>query len=221
MRSIVEEDPDVCYINSGDLDNTGHFTGGSWNGGEWDTRGTAGAADDESIFSPWMRRDDCLDICREMDLLFAQFIQLLEERGVYDNSIIVVLSDHGMENMKDYRNGYEVLDLRQILRARGLLHYEDYYEGGGTEINFIWCDDPARLQTIEEILEGYTVDDPELGPVQPLIVINREETISGVDYGELGHVRPMELYSEFWAGHPDEPGGHIWPRPLHLPEVQL
>jgi len=211
VRSIEEEDPDICYINVADLDNTGHFTGGSWNVSEWDTRGTAGAADDVSMFSPWMRRDECLDICREVDGLFAEFVQLLKDRGVYDNSIIVFLSDHGMENVKDYRNGYEVLDLRLILRDRGLLHLEDYYEGGGTEINFVWCDDPARLQAIEEILEGYTVDDPELGPVQPLMVINREESISEVDYGELGHVRPMELYSEFWANHPDEPGGHIWP----------
>jgi Type I phosphodiesterase / nucleotide pyrophosphatase len=211
MRSIIEEDPDVCYVNAADLDNTGHFTGSSWTTDEWDTKGTAGAVDDVSMFSPWMRRDDCLDITREVDLLFAQFIQLLKERGVYDNSIIVVLSDHGMENMKDYRNGYEVLDLRRILRERGLLLNEDYYEGGGTEINFIWCDDSAKLQAIEEILEGYTVDDPVLGAVQPLIVINREETISGVDYDELGHVRPMELYSEFWVDHPDEPDGHLWP----------
>jgi hypothetical protein len=211
MRSIVEEDPDVCYINAADLDNTGHFTGSSWTDGEWDTKSTPGAADDESMFSPWMRRDDCLDICREVDVLFAEFIQLLKDRGVYDNSVIVVLSDHGMENLKDYRNGYEVLDLRLILRDQGLIYNEDYHEGGGTEINFIWCDDDARLQAIEEILEGYSVDDPELGPVQPLIVINREEMVTGVDYGTLGHVRPMELYSEYWAAHPDEPNGHLWP----------
>jgi arylsulfatase A-like enzyme len=215
LRSIAEEDPDVCYINAADLDNTGHFTGGSWTRDEWDTRGTASAADDVSRYSPWMRRDECLDICREVDALFAEFIRTLKERGVYDNSVIVLLSDHGMENVKDSRNGYEVLDLRQILRAHGLLLNEDYHEGGGTEINQIWCDDPAKLQAIEDILEGYTVNDPELGPVQPLIVINRQEAMTGVDFGELGHVRPMELYSEYWAeyraAHPDESGGHLWP----------
>jgi len=210
-RSILEEDPDVCYVNAADLDNTGHFTGGSWTDDEWDTKGTPSAADDESMFSPWMRRDDCLDICREVDVLFADFLQLLKDRGVYDNSIIVVLSDHGMENMKDEKSGYEVLDLREILRQQGLVHYEDYFEGGGTEINFIWCSDPSKCAAVEEILEGYTVDDPELGPVQPLIVINREEMVTGVDYGDLGHVRPMELYSEYWATHPDEPDGHLWP----------
>ncbi len=211
MRSIVEEDPDVCYINAADLDNTGHFTGSSWTDDEWDTKSTPSAVDDVSAFSPWMRRDECLDICREVDVLFAEFIQLLKDRGVYDNSVVVVLSDHGMENMKDEKSGYEVLDLRDILRRQGLVHYEDYIEGGGTEINFIWCDDAAKLQAIEEILEGYTVDDPELGPVQPLTVINREEMLSGVDYGDLGHVRPMELYSEYWVAHPDEPDGHLWP----------
>ncbi len=211
LRSIVEEDPDVCYINAADLDNTGHFTGSSWTDDEWDTKGTPGAIDDESGLSPWMRRDDCLDICRDVDVLFAEFVQLLKDRGVYDNSVIVLLSDHGMENMKDQSKGYEVLDLRRILRQEGLLHHEDYHEGGGTEINFIWCEDTCKLQAIEEILEGYTVDDPELGPVQPLMVINREEAVAGVDYGDMGHVRPMELYSEFWANHPDEPDGHLWP----------
>lgn len=215
LRSIAEEDPDVCYINAADLDNTGHFTGSSWESGEWDGRGTPGATDDVSRYSPWMRRDECLDICREVDELFAEFIRTLKERGVYDNSIVVLLSDHGMENVKDAKNGYEVLDLRLILRAHGLLLNEDYHEGGGTEINQIWCDDPAKLQAIEEILEGYTVNDPQLGPVQPLMVINRDEAKAGVDYGELGRVRPGELYSEFWAeywpAHPDGQQGQLWP----------
>lgn len=211
FRSILEEDPDVCYINAADLDNTGHFTGGSWNPGEWDTKGTPGAWDDESMFSPWMRRDECLDICREVDVLFQDFADLLKARGVYDNSIIVILSDHGMENMKDQANGYEVLDLRRILRAEGLLHHEDYQEAGGTEINFIWCDDEAKLGAIEDILESYTVEDPVLGPVQPLMVINRGEMESGADYGEFGRVRPGELYSEYWITHPHEPDGHLWP----------
>ena len=210
-RSIIEEDPDVVYVNAADLDNTGHFTGSSWDSGEWDTAGTPGAVDDVSRYSPWMRRDECLDICRELDGLFAEFIQMLKDRGVYDNSIVVVLSDHGMENMKDQKSGYQVLDLRKILRQQGLVLYEDYYEGGGTEINFIWCDDPAKCAAIEAVLEGYTVNDPQLGPVKPLTVINREEMKSGVDYGSLGHVRPGELYSEFWVTHPKEPDGHLWP----------
>jgi len=220
FRSIIEEDPDVCYINVADLDNTGHMTGGSWNLDEWDTKDTPAAWDDESKYSPWMRRDECLDIAREADVLFADFIDLLKEKGVYDNSIIVVLSDHGMENLKDQASGYEVLDLRRILRAEGLVHYEDFLEAGGTEINFIWCEDEARLAAIEDILENHTVDDPELGPVQPLLVINRQEMMDGITEEEIqakygvdveGRVRPMELYSEYWVNHPDEPDGQMWP----------
>ncbi|WP_287154938.1 alkaline phosphatase family protein [Candidatus Solincola tengchongensis] len=211
LRSIEEEDPDVCYINIADLDNTGHFTGSSWDTGEWDEKGTPGAADDESRYSPWMRRDECLDILREADLLFADFLRTLKERGVYDNSVIVFLSDHGMENMKDRARGYQVLDLRLILRSHGLVLNEDYREGGGTEINFIWCPDPERLRNIEEILENFTVEDPERGPVKPLVVVNREEMLNGVDLGLWGKIRPRELYSEFWINHPDLPEGHLWP----------
>lgn len=211
LRSIAEEDPDVCYINIADLDNTGHFTGCSWDKGEWDERGTPGAADDESRYTPWARRDECLDILREADLLFGEFLRTLKERGVYENSIIVFLSDHGMENMKDQARGYPVLDLRSILRSQGLVLNEDYREGGGTEINFIWCPDPEKLRAIEEILEDYTVDDPVLGTVRPLVVVNRKEMLTGVDLGPLGRIRPRELYSEFWIDHPDLPGGHLWP----------
>ena len=211
LRSIAEEDPDVCYVNIADLDNTGHFTGSSWDSGEWDEKGTSDAADDESRYSPWMRREECLDILREADLLFGEFLRTLKERGVYDNSIIVFLSDHGMENMKDRARGYQVLDLRQILRSHGLILNEDYYEGGGTQINFIWCNDPAKLRGIENILENHTVNDPELGPVKPLVVVNREEMRQGVDLGPLGRIRPGELYSEFWVNNPDLPDGHRWP----------
>ena len=104
-----------------------------------------------------------------------------------------------------------MLDLRQILRSHGLILKEDYFEGGGTEINLIWCEDPDKLRDIENILENHTVNDPELGPVKPLVVVNREEMRSGVDLGPQGKIRPKELYSEFWITHPDEPDGHRWP----------
>ncbi len=211
LRSVEEEDPDVCYVNIADLDNTGHFTGTSRETGEWDPKGTPGAADDESRYSPWMRRDECLDILREADLLFGEFIRTLKERGVYENSVIVFLSDHGMENMKDQARGYEVLDLRRILRSHGFVLNEDYREGGGTEINMIWCPDPEKRLEIERVLEAYTVNDPELGPVRPLVVVNREEMINGVDLGPLGRIRPRELYSEFWIANPGLPDGHLWP----------
>jgi hypothetical protein len=209
-RSITEEDPDVSYINMADLDNTGHFTGASWNLDEWDTRGTAGVTDDRSKFSPWMRRDECLDIAREVDILFGRFIQTLKDRGVYDNSIVVMLSDHSMENMKDMRKGYEVLDLRTILAAGGYVYNEDYREAGGAG-SVVWCTDPGEVSRIEQVLEEYTVNDPELGPVRPLTVVNRSEMMSGVDYGAFGKVLPKELYSEYWIANPGKPDGHLWP----------
>ena len=211
FSSIVEEDPDVSYVNIGDLDNTGHFTGASWPQDEWTTSNSSDLSKDENKYSPYMRREECLDICREADVLFGDFVKLLKERGVYNNSTIVFLSDHGMENMKDPKKGYELIDLRKILREHGLIYKEDYFESGGTEINFIWCKDPKKLAAIDKILEEYTVDDKELGKVKPLTVINRQEMKDGKDFGKAGRVRPMELYSQYWINHPNEPNGQKWP----------
>ncbi len=207
LHSLIEEDPDISYINIADLDNTGHFTGSSWTQDEWDTKGTPGAADDESRFSPWTRRDECLDILREADLLFGRFIETLKQRGVYDSSIIVFLSDHGMENLKDLAKGYELIDIREILRAHGILYGEDYHENGGAGTS-IWIHNKAKARAIEEILENYEINDPDLGNIRPMVVINREEMKNGVDLGPLGSIRPMELYSLFWIENPQE--GQIW-----------
>jgi hypothetical protein len=212
FRSVEEEDPDVSYVNIGDLDNTGHFTGSSWDPSEFGRGNGPSPAYDKDKYSPDMRRDDALDICREADRLFGEFVDRLKERGVYENSTIVFLSDHGMENMKDPKSGYKVLDLRDILRDNGLIRHEDYEEVGGTELNNIWAKDPAVLAKIQKIFEEYTVKDPELGKVKPLNVVNREEAKNGKDFGKYGKVRPGELYSEYWVNHPDSSeGGQIWP----------
>lgn len=210
-RSLVEEDPDVSYINIGDLDNTGHFTGASWDLGEWKSSGRPDVSWDESKYSPLVRRDEMLDIAREADLLFGRFVDLLKQRGVYDNSIIAFLSDHGMENFKDPKDNFEMIDLREILREKGLLHREDYQEFGGTEINLVWCKDPAKLSIIEQALRDYTVDDPELGTVHPLTIVNRREMKEGADYGAHGRIRPGELYSEYWIDNYEGSEGQMWP----------
>jgi hypothetical protein len=203
-RSVIERDPDVAYVNLGDLDNTGHFTGASWDPSEF-----AGQKNGESKYTQFARRDDALDICREADLLFGKYIALLKSRGVYDNSVIVMLSDHGMENLKTPERGYEALDLREILRSKGYVYREDYFEAGGAELNFIWSSDEKKTADIERILEGYTVHDKELGDVHPLMVVDRREQKEGVDYGKFGRVRPGELYSQYWIDHPGQ--GNDWP----------
>jgi Type I phosphodiesterase / nucleotide pyrophosphatase/NPCBM-associated, NEW3 domain of alpha-galactosidase len=204
FRSIEEEDPDISYINAADLDNTGHFTGSSWDPSEFDSSS-------QSKYSPLMKRADALAICRKVDRYFGEFIDLLKARGVYDNSIIVVLSDHGMENLKDQSKGYQVIDLRNILRQHGFVHWEDYHEAGGTEINLLWCEDKTKLAAIKNILDNFTISDPELGSVKPLTVVDRKEMLKGKSFGVHGRVRPRELYSEYWINHPDEPAGHLWP----------
>ena len=212
FRSIDEQDPDVSYINIGDLDNTGHFTGASWDPAEYTKGSGPSPAYDKDKYSPDMRRKEALDICREADILFGEFVAKLKARGVYDNSTIVFLSDHGMENMKDPKSGYEVIDLRDVMRQAGMLRHEDYEEAGGTELNMMWAKSPDKLAKIQKTLEEFTIDDPQLGKVHPLTVVNRQEAKDGKDFGKFGKVRPGELYSEYWINNPDSSAkGQIWP----------
>ncbi len=211
FRTIKEQDPDVAYINIGDLDNTGHFTGAGYPRDEW-KKGKNSPADDQNIYSPWLRREDTIDIAREADTLFGEFVGLLKARGVYDNSVIVFLSDHGMENMKDPKKGYQVIDLRAILRDNGFLRHEDYEETGGTEINVLWSKNPSKTAAMKKALADYTVSDPKLGKVKPLTVLDRDQMKNGADFGKAGHVRPGEIWSEYWAAHPNEgDNGEQWP----------
>ena len=105
--------------------------------------------------------------------------------------------------------------------GEGLLRQEDYNEVGGTEINLIWCDDPEKLAAIQKILEDYTVDDPELGKVKPLTVVNRQEMEERQGLRGGGKVRPRELYSEYWINNPDDSERRDLARPVHLPALQL
>lgn len=212
-RSVIEEDPDVAYLNLADLDNTGHFTGASstMTFDEWKSTGTGKADDDYNKFSPWMRREESLDIIREVDVLFADFVNLLKDRGVYDNCVIVFLSDHGMDNLKDPKRGYEFLDIRKILRENGFVYREDYFEFGVAEMNCVWCGDKDKLARIQRILADYTVDDKELGKVKPLILVNQQQMKDGLDLGKEGKIRPGELYSEYWITHTDIKDGTVWP----------
>jgi hypothetical protein len=116
-----------------------------------------------------------------------------------------------MNNMKDPKKGWDFINLREILRANGFVRREDYQESGGTELNFIWSMDDEKLPDMEKVLREFTVEDKDLGEVQPLIVVNREQMKEGMDWGEEGVIRPGELYSEYWISHPGEEHGQAWP----------
>jgi predicted AlkP superfamily pyrophosphatase or phosphodiesterase len=213
MSLLNEEDPDVTYCNLGELDETGHLIGSAEDPSEWNTRGTAAARDDESSISGYALRDDAIDVCRQADTIFGDFINTLKKRGVYDSSIVVMLADHGMHNYKRPEKGYEVLDNRGLLRKNGFVMGTDYdYDVGAMDYDLVYSRDKKNLPAIERVLEEYTVKDPVAGNLHPMVVFNREEMKSGKDVNSGISVNPGEFYSAYWVGR-DSEGADVmkWP----------
>lgn len=213
MRLIEEEDPDVTYTNLGELDETGHLIGSAEDQSEWDTKGTKQGRDDDSSISNYALRDDAIDVARQADIIFGQFIDTLKARGVYDTSVIVMLSDHGMHNYKRPEKGYKVLDNRELLRSNGYVMGTDYdVDVGLMDYDLVYSRDKSNLPAIESVLEDYTVDDPVKGKIHPMVVYNRTEMKSGKDARTGMQVLPREFYSDYWVGQDAEGADTMkWP----------
>lgn len=199
-RIIEEEDPDIVYTNLGALDDAAHMLGSADDPDEWRKEGGGEIWEQVSPYNRYAFRNKVLNIAREADRLFGEFMELLKDRGTYESSIIVFLSDHGMENFKRSEEGYQVLDNRVLLRNHGFVMARDYdnLQGMGA-FDFLFSRDKGNLPAIEEILESYQVDDPEMGKIHPMIVFNREEMESGIDNKTETSVNPGEFFSEYWA----------------------
>ncbi|MHB8895937.1 MAG: alkaline phosphatase family protein [Candidatus Geothermincolia bacterium] len=197
---IGQEDPDVTYTNLGELDETGHLVGSAEDPTEWDTKGTSMGRDDTSSINNYAIRDDAIDVARQADIIFGQFVDTLKSRGVYDSSIIVMMSDHGMHNYKRPEKGYKVLDNRELLRGKGFVMGTDYdYHVGAMDYDLVYSRNKANLPAMEQVLEEYTLDDPVDGTVHPMVVFNREEMKTGVDARTGITVNPGEFYSSYWT----------------------
>jgi len=218
LDMIREEDPDVVYVNLAELDDVQHLIGCSAFPEKWDDGLLPALTDDRHVYNPTARRNSSIETLREADAHFGRLTALLEERGAYDESIVVLLADHGQHNYKHAKKGYKMLDIRKELRQRGILMGEDYeFTVSLVDYSIIYAPDPDACARIERELESLEVDDTDLGPVRPLVVLNRSEMRSGVEETDperrgTRYALPGELYSEYYT-RPAAPGSRRqrWP----------
>jgi hypothetical protein len=146
-------------------------------------------------------------------------VAFLKARGTYDDSYIVVESDHNMET-----TSFIGPPLHKILPASGYSKKKDYYVFTGSQLGMLFLrrDDPIMLAKLEKTLEDYRWKSPITGETEcPLIVLDREEMRTGIDKATGDRVTPpMELYSEYYIEHP-KPGGLRWPDLFIFPKEHL
>lgn len=194
IEIIKNEDPDFLYVLFADTDVAGHAYGDAYDGA--------------TEINPQANPEAMLDVIENItDRAIGMFIDFLKERGAYEDSIIVVTSDHSMDTVYPeiqtlYENEvllgfiHRAVNVREILEINGIIMGEDYEFcfGGGYGASIYGFKDNETIQQAKLILENYTC-----------IFTNTTGGISVYDENPIWVVLDMEgmsqyrLYNEFVA----------------------
>ncbi len=206
------EDPDMLYILLGGVDAAGHNFGAAFDLDEWESRGDPdNLARDVSKVNRRANRLGIIETVRTADEQLGRFLDFLKERGAYEDSYIIVESDHNMET-----NFFKGPRVGKILKGTGYSPRKDYFFFTATQIGMLFVrpggGDEYMVPAMERALEEYRMKNPLTGQVEsPMVVINRDEMKTGIDQATGERVTlPMELYSEYYINHRKE-GELLWP----------
>jgi len=204
LQIIAAEDPEVFYISPGLVDAVGHHVGGADRPEEWAAGFKPGAQwDDINVYNINANRGPALDMVHEADATLGMFLDVLNQNETSDNSIVSLLSDHGMHV---YMHQY--LDVMQILLDNNVPEEAiDCYICRG-EVFQIFFTDRDYIGLVTSILEDYRILHPVFNrELCPFVVLDKSEMETGED-GVLGRVaqssgpRRAELYSEWYIDNP-------------------
>jgi len=206
IEVIDNEDPDVCYVLLGGVDEAGHYFGSGKNPSEWDERGSPEKMkDDTSRINKSGNREGILKTVRAADEQLGRLLKRLQARRGYEDAYIVIESDHDMET-----NSFIGPALHKVLPQSGYSKKKDYYAFTGSQLGeiFLRREDPQIAIDLERTLEAYRWKSPITGESEcPVIVLNRQEMKTGIDQATGRRVTPpMELYSEYYIEHPQSRG---------------
>jgi len=212
MQVINNEDPEVCYILLGGVDAAGHTFGAGYDLDEWETKGTPeDLSDDVSKINWRANRLGIIQTVKGADEQLGRLIAFLKERGAYEDSYLVVESDHNMET-----NFFQGPKLQQIVESAGYSPKTDYFLFTISQIGALFlrpgAGDPEIIPSLEKALEEYRLKNPLTSELEcPMIILNREEMKTGIDRVTGEQVTlPMELYSEYYIEH-RKAGDLLWP----------
>ena len=212
VEVVNNEDPDVCYILLGGVDAAGHVFGAAHDLSEWDAKNTPDElSDDVSKVNRRANRLGQIKTVKTADEQLGRFVAYLKTRGTFDDSIMVVESDHDMET-----NFFAGPKLEQTLAKTGYSPKKDYFMFTVTQIGALFLrpgrKDPNIIPSLEKALEDYRMENPLTHELEcPMVVYTREEMKTGIDKVTGQRFSPPgELYSEYYIEHP-KPGNLSWP----------
>ncbi|NIO20817.1 MAG: hypothetical protein GTN76_08780 [Candidatus Aenigmarchaeota archaeon] len=227
LKIIAAEDPAVIYIMLAAVDDVQHAFGAADRSGEWTDTGDLG--NDINTYNERANREVTLDIVHEADACFGLVINALKERdpethAAYNNSIVVLLADHGQvtymedwaqdgepdERINEINIGELACELLDLTIDEFKDVFESFFSAGG--IAGFFARDKSYIPLLEDALETYWHYHSRTGWTRPFYVINRIEMDLGYNYTNNRFLpfspiadwtinKKGELYSEFYIEH--------------------
>ena len=217
LHVFEQDDPGLAYILLQQADMAGHLVGTAWDPDEFIPPPEpyvppAGCEDDPgyqrvSERNPALFRESMLDNVRGIDDAFGKLIDGLEEQGVLESAMVILASDHSMENHLNHT--VEDTDFVTLLLSGSVIAYGDMHPHCTSSMaSLFWRSHPDNIPAAYDFLRAHRAVDPLTGEeVCPWHVLDRDEMRDGVP----GLCAPGELYHEYFVDQDGVDGALLWP----------
>jgi len=221
LEVFKRESPDLAYIILAEADDSGHAIGACWNRDEFQPLSTeinlpsnCSPKDSYKLASRrnnGILKEPILDAIREIDHNFGRLIDGLQQMGVLDNAMVIILSDHSMVN--HLLSQVEDTDFFALLKQNNLADRTYFHAQSVTGYAMLyWRENKQYVQPAKELLLSYRTTNPETGVSEcPWWVLDKNDLVNGVD----GLSLPGEIYHKYFYENPD--AGNI----MIMPDLQI
>lgn len=212
-----QENPDMAYILLAQCDDGGHCIGSGWDVSEF----TPAPAPPPypahcrekpeyhlvSRRNPMIYREAALDVIRDVDVQFGRLMKGLDDQGILDKSVIILLSDHSAENHL-YARDFMSTDIMGILRKNRLAADDGVYAFSVSSYGVLYFRDRKdQVKDAAAALRSHGAVNPQTGRREcPWWVMDRRDMQAGMS----GVALPGELYHRFYA-EKDKGKSMLWP----------
>jgi lysophospholipase L1-like esterase len=219
LALVDARDPDLMAVLLGDMDHAQHFLGALGEPSDWSAGPMPPLAEGcEALaryglvnrHNPRLRREPVMDLVHDVDLAVGRLLVGLAERGLLQDTAIVLYSDHALIDFLYEPGLLDETDAEAVLRRAGALPAKpDFYlYGAGSFGALYWRPDfldghPEAVIEARAALEVHRVVHPLTGvAVCPWGVMDRDDMRAGRP--DLG-IAPGEFH------HPHEIAEGLWP----------
>jgi len=216
-------DPDLAYILLAQCDDAGHCIGNAPDPDEFVESPEEPSRPDGCPDKPEYRlvstrngllhKEAILDAVRDVDIQFGRLMKGLEDLGVLEKAVVVLLSDHSSVNhlwSDDFSSTdcVGILEEEGVVAKRGVLDPRDMYAFSVSSYGMLyWRENRHRASIAKRILLAHRAQNPQTGAVEcPWWVLDRDDMRNGLDGVSL----PGELHHTFYVDV-DKERALVWP----------